>query len=359
MTPPAVVDGRGVDGLAFELPPGLEATEPPEERGLSRDAVKLLVAHRSDGAIEHRTFTDLPSILRPGDLLVVNTSATLPAALGARLPDGTAAAVHLSGCSPSGAWVLELRHLQGSATTPWLDAPAGMVLDLPGGAQARLFGAATGADTSPTRLWTATLAVPMPVLAYLARYGRPIRYGYVARDRPIGVYQTVFADHPGSAEMPSAARPFSAEVVTRLVARGVNFAPFVLHTGVSSPEAHEPPSTEWYRLAESSAALINATRAAGDRVIAVGTTAVRTIETVADESGRVHAAEGWTDLVIGPGRGVRAVDGLITGWHEPQASHLQLLEAVAGRPLLEASYTAALTRRYLWHEFGDSHLILR
>jgi S-adenosylmethionine:tRNA ribosyltransferase-isomerase len=234
-----------------------------------------------------------------------------------------------------------------------------MVLDLSGGGQARLLGAAAGTAAGPVRLWTATLALPLTVLAYLARYGRAIRYGYVDRDRPISAYQTVFADQPGSAEMPSAARPFSAEVVTRLVARGVSFAPFVLHTGVSSPEAHEPPSAEWYRLAEPSAALINATRAAGDRVIAVGTTAVRTLETVADTQGRVHPAEGWTDLVIGPQRGVRAVDGLITGWHEPQASHLQLLEAVAGRTLLEASYTAALARRYLWHEFGDSHLILR
>ncbi|MDQ2726652.1 MAG: S-adenosylmethionine:tRNA ribosyltransferase-isomerase [Actinomycetota bacterium] len=359
MTPAAVVDG-----LAFELPPGLEATEPPEERGLSRDAVRLLVARGQGGSIEHRVFTELPAVLRPGDLLVVNTSATLPAALDARLPDGTTAEVHLAGRSPGGAWVVELRHLDGPATTPWLDAPPGLVLDLPGGGQARLLGA-NGAGPEPNpgggpiRLWAATLALPTPVLAYLTRYGRPIRYGYVTRDRPIGAYQTVFADQPGSAEMPSAARPFSAAVVTRLVARGVSFAPFVLHTGVSSPEAHEPPSAEWYRLAETSAALINATRAAGHRVIAVGTTAVRALETVADEAGHVHAAEGWTDLVIGPARGVRAVDGLITGWHEPQASHLQLLEAVAGRPLLEASYTAALARRYLWHEFGDSHLILR
>ncbi|MDQ2725469.1 MAG: S-adenosylmethionine:tRNA ribosyltransferase-isomerase, partial [Actinomycetota bacterium] len=322
MTPNAVTEG-----LHFELPAGLEATEPPEERGLSRDAVRMLVARRRDGSIEHRTFTDLPAILGPGDLLVVNTSATLPAALDARLPDGTPAAVHLSGRSPSGAWVLELRHLDGPATTPWLDAHAGTVLELPGGAQARLLGSATGTGAGVIRLWAATLALPAPVLAYLTRYGRPIRYGYVTRDRPIGAYQTVFADRPGSAEMPSAARPFSAPVVTRLVARGVSFAPFVLHTGVSSPDAHEPPSVEWYRLAESSVALINATRAAGNRVIAVGTTAVRTLETVADKRGHVHADEGWTDLVIGPERGVRAVDGLITGWHEPQASHLQLLEA--------------------------------
>jgi S-adenosylmethionine:tRNA ribosyltransferase-isomerase len=345
-------------GLAFDLPPGLEATEPPEERGVARDGVKLLVARRPEGSIEHRVFTDLPAILGPGDVLAVNTSATLAAAVDARLPDGTAAEVHVAGRSPGGGWALEVRHLDGTATSPWLDAPAGLVLDLPGGGRARLL-RPQSAGAGPVRVWAVTLALPTPVLDYLARHGRPIRYGYVTRDHPIGAYQTVFADEPGSAEMPSAARPFSAGLVTRLVARGVGFAPFVLHAGLSSPEAHEPPSAEWFRLAPPSAALINAARAAGNRVIAVGTTAVRTLETVADERGRVGAAEGWTDLVIGPGRGVGAVDGLITGWHEPQASHLQLLEAVAGRPLLAASYTAALARRYLWHEFGDSHLILR
>jgi len=196
------------------------------------------------------------------------------------------------------------------------------------------------------------------VLAYLARYGRPIRYRYVDHDRPIGAYQTVFADEPGSAEMPSAARPFSAELVTRLVARGVTFAPFVLHAGVSSPEAHEPPMAEWYRVPPESAASVNAARRAGHRVIAVGTTAVRALETVVDDRGRVHGGEGWTEVVVTPERGVTAVDGIVTGWHEPEASHLDMLEAIAGRDLLDSSYRAALEEGYLWHEFGDSHLIL-
>ncbi len=353
------------DRLHFELPPGLEATQPPEERGLRRDGVKLMVARRAGGSIAHRTFADLVSILDPGDLLVVNTSTTLPAALTGRMPDGTPVGVHLSGRSPAGAWVIELRHLEGTATTPWLDATAGTVVGLPGEARAVLTGPAPAgerarpASLAGTRLWAAQLALPAPVLAYLARHGRPIRYGYVTHDRPIGAYQTVFAEVPGSAEMPSAARPFSAELVTRLVARGIAFAPFVLHAGVSSPEVHEPPQTEWYRLPAASAALVNATRRSGHRVVAVGTTAVRTLETVAAADGAVRAGEGWTDLVVTPERGVRAVDGLISGWHEPEASHLLLLEAVAGRSLLEASYAAALERRYLWHEFGDSHLILR
>ena len=341
--------------LPFVLPPELEATAPPEERGLRRDAVRLLVAHRRDGRLEHRRFTDLPGVLEAGDVLAVNRSATLPASLRGTTGGGRTAELHLSTRLPAGLWVVELRHPAVPASTPWLDAAPGTVVDLPGGARAELLVPAT---TSASRLWVAALTLPSGVLAYLARYGRPIRYHYVDHDRPIGAYQTVFADEPGSAEMPSAARPFSAELVTRLVARGVTFAPFVLHAGVSSPEAHEPPMAEWYRVPPESAASVNAARRAGHRVIAVGTTAVRALETVVDDRGRVHGGEGWTEVVVTPERGVTAVDGIVTGWHEPEASHLDMLEAIAGRDLLDSSYRAALEEGYLWHEFGDSHLIL-
>jgi S-adenosylmethionine:tRNA ribosyltransferase-isomerase len=204
----------------------------------------------------------------------------------------------------------------------------------------------------------ADINLPEPVLPYLARYGQPIRYSYVPQAWPISTYQTVFAEVPGSAEMPSAARPFSAEVITRLVSRGVVIAPFVLHCGVSSPEQHEPPAPEWYRIPPTTAAQVNAARRAGGRIVAVGTTAVRALETVADASGVVHPGEGWTELVVRGDRPVRSVDGLITGWHEPGASHLAMLQAIAGPDLVAASYSAALARRYLWHEFGDSHLVL-
>jgi S-adenosylmethionine:tRNA ribosyltransferase-isomerase len=348
--------------LEFELPPELAATEPPEERGVPRDAVRLMVARRSGNAIEHRWFSDLPSILERGDVLVVNTSATLPAALRGRTDDGRSAQVHLAGRLPDGTWAIELRHpgVGERASTPWLDAATGTTVRLPDGAGVLLLAPLNpGLGVSGVRLWAAQVDLGASPLAYLAAHGRPIRYGYIDRDRPIGVYQTVFADVPGSAEMPSAARPFSAELVTRLAARGVGFAPFVLHCGVSSPEAHEPPALEWYRVPAESAAVINAARDQGHRIVAVGTTAVRALETVADPDGSVHAGSGWTGLVVTPERPVRTIDGLITGWHEPEASHLHMLEAVAGRPLLEASYTAALAGRYLWHEFGDSHLILR
>ena len=208
------------------------------------------------------------------------------------------------------------------------------------------------------RLSVARLELGAAVGAYLARHGRPIRYGYVPLEWPLEAYQTVFAYHPGSAEMPSAGRPFTAELLAELVSRGVLVAPVTLHAGVSSPERGERPYPERYRVPATTARVVNATRSWGGRVIAVGTTVVRALETAADRDGTVRGARGWTNLVVTPDRGLRVVDGLLSGWHDPDASHLQMLEAVAGADLLERSYRAARERGYLWHEFGDVHLIL-
>jgi S-adenosylmethionine:tRNA ribosyltransferase-isomerase len=196
------------------------------------------------------------------------------------------------------------------------------------------------------------------VPAYLATYGRPIRYGHVDHDWPLSAYQTVYADEPGSAEMPSAGRAFTPELITALVARGIGVSPIVLHAGVGSLEAGELPAPEPFRVPATTAARVNATRAQGGRVVAVGTTVVRALETAGDAQGVAHPGEGWTELVVTAERGVRVVDGLLTGWHEPAASHLLMLEAVAGRQMLDDAYRAALAGRYLWHEFGDLHLLL-
>jgi S-adenosylmethionine:tRNA ribosyltransferase-isomerase len=192
---------------------------------------------------------------------------------------------------------------------------------------------------------------------YLDRYGHPIRYSYVPEEWPLEAYQTVFAREPGSAEMPSAGRPFTEELVAQLVSRGVLIAPVTLHAGVSSPELGEPPSPERYRVTEATARIVNAVRGWGGRVIAVGTTVVRALETAANADGIVAAGQGWTSLLVTPETGVRVVDGLLTGWHEPQASHLEMLEAIAGPQLLARSYAEARAHGYRWHEFGDLHLI--
>ncbi len=342
-----------MSALAFELPAPLEAREPPEARGLRRDDGRLLVATRHDGRIVHARFRDLPTFLEPGDLVAINVSATLPAALSAVREDGTSLTLHLSTPAPAGDddhWLVELRR----DSSPFPDARAGERLDLPAGGRTILLAPYAGGR----RLWLARLDLPGTVEAYLARHGLPIRYRHVDRAWPLPVYQNVYALEPGSAEMPSAGRPFTAELITALVARGVVVAPLTLHTGVSSPERHEPPYPERYRVPAETAALVNAVHGWGGRVIAVGTTVVRALETATEPSGTVSPGEGWTNLVVTPERGLWTVDGVLSGWHEPDASHLQLLQAAAGEALLDRSYREALEHGYLWHEFGDSHLVL-
>ena len=346
--------------LAFELPERLEAHEPPEARGLARDEVRLMVASAHDGRIVHGRFRDLPGFLAPGDLVVVNTSATLPAALPARHPDGSMLQLRLStparGAPGDAWWVVELRSANGAS--PFRGVEIGQRYELPGRARAEIVAPEPFASRRSRRLWIARLELPEPLGDYLARHGHPIRYAYVPREWPLASYQTVFAQEPGSAEMPSAGRPFTADLITALVARGVLVAPLTLHTGVSSPERGEAPYPERYRVPGETARLVNAVRSWGGRVVAVGTTVVRALETVAAPDGTVEAGEGWTGLVVTPGRGLRAVDGLLTGWHEPEASHLDMLRAAVPEVLLDRSYSAALEHGYLWHEFGDSHLLL-
>ena len=342
-----------MSALGFELPPGLEADEPPEARGLGRDRVRLLVTNRLHRTIVHAHFGDLAQILVPGDLLVLNTSATLAAALPAARQDGLELELRLStpspGCGADGRWIVELR----DGDAPFDAVAVDDRFDLPGGATAHILEPYAGA-----RLWLAQLELPRPLEAYLAEHGQPIRYGYVPRRWPMAAYQNVYSLEPGSAEMASAGRPFTAELITRLVAGGVLVAPVTLHAGVSSQERHERPYAERYRVPEQSARLINAVRGWGGRVIAVGTTVVRAVETLAEPDGTVTAGKGWTELVVTPERGLRAIDGLLSGFHESQSSHLDLMRAVAGEELLRRSYDAALAHGYRWHEFGDSHLIL-
>jgi S-adenosylmethionine:tRNA ribosyltransferase-isomerase len=346
-------------GIDFALPPELEAHAPPEARGLARDEVRLMVSYRHDDRLVHARFRDLPGFLQAGDVLVINTSGTLPAALPAIRADGGEFRLHLSTRLPGGVWTVELRRLEDGATRPFFAAEAGEVLFLPGGATARLLAPYRMEGHPPSqRLWVASLETPGEWLPYLLEHGKPIRYGYVAEEWPLEFYQTVYAAEMGSAEMPSAGRAFTPEVLTRLLARGVLVVPLLLHTGVASLESHEPPYEEFYHVPPVTAQVVSQARAEGRRVIAVGTTVVRALETVADPPGRVHPGEGWTRLLVTPERGVRAVDGILTGWHEPRATHLALLEAIAGRRHLEAAYRAALEGGYLWHEFGDLHLIL-
>jgi S-adenosylmethionine:tRNA ribosyltransferase-isomerase len=332
----------------------IAALEPPEAHGVTRDGVKLLVA-RPDRLV-HGRFADLGEHLRPGDLLVVNNSATLPAAVdGTRTGDPIA--VHFSTALADHAWVVELRAAT-NPTGPLRDVEPGERIGLPDGAALVVTSSYPNPGVAGSRLWTARLAIEGDVTAYLGRHGRPIRYSYVPRQWPLRSYQTVFARYPGSAEMASAARPFSTDLVTSLVSAGIVIAPITLHACVSSAEPGEPPAAEPFGVPPATARLVNLTRETGGRVIAVGTTVTRALESAAGPDGVAHAESGWTDLVLGPDRPARMVDGLITGWHDAGASHLLLLEAVAGPELVATAYREAVEHDYLWHEFGDSALLL-
>lgn len=339
---------------AFRIPDGAEAAGPPEEFGRARDDVRLLVA-AADG-LRHRRFPELPDELRAGDLLVLNTSATLPAALDAEREDGRPVLVHVSAAPSSSQWLVELRHADSSG--PALEHRPGDHIELPDGVELTL-GAGFPDPTAPMpRIRRCTVTPPTEPIAYLERVGRPIGYSYLRRRYPLAAYQTVYGRTPGSAEMASAGRPFTADLLVELITRGVTIAPVLLHAGVSSPEVGEPPLPERFAVPAETARLVRAARRAGSRIVAVGTTVVRALESAADPAGTVRAAAGETDLVLGPQRPARVVDGLVTGLHAPKASHLRLLQAVAGAELVELAYAAAVERRYRWHEFGDSTLFL-
>lgn len=346
---------RAFPGLAEGAP----ATSPPEARGLARDGVRMLVASASEG-LHPTVVRQLPAVLRPGDLVVLNTSDTLPAALRGVTADGEPVAVHLSTVDPASGgrpdealrstrsrWVVELRR---PGRRPGGD-PA--LLDRTG-AHVAMAGARLHV-TGPyvpghRRLWTAELSTPEPLDSWLAGHGEPIRYGYTSAPWPLAAYRTAHADTPGSAEMPSAGRPITARVLRNLRRRGIDVATVVLHCGLSSPDRDEPPYAEWFAVPPSTLDAV----ARADRVVAIGTTVVRALESAA----RTGRTEGWTDLVVGPGDRLSTVDGLLTGWHPPEASHLRMLAAVADETLLRESYAVAAAQGYQWHEFGDVHLIL-
>jgi S-adenosylmethionine:tRNA ribosyltransferase-isomerase len=399
--------------VRFVLPPELEAAAPPETRGLRRDHVRLLLLDRDSGAVQHHRFDELPMLLEPGDLVVVNDSRTLPASLLGRTAGGSAlevrlaARARLTGAPPWGS----PDPSGGDAAERWAALPLGVPADggdpalvptdarpapppLPPGERLLFAGGLTATvlgrhEEAPPLVWLAFDTGGERLAEALHRAGRPVRYAYVPRPWPLHHYQTMFAAAPGSAEMVSAGRPFTVQTVRALRDRGVGLATISLHAGLSTygnpavDRRFVPP--EAYRVPEATAAAVARCRAAGGRVVAVGTTVVRALETAAaaggvrpegsggtqggppvgrgpggspGQSGEVRAGAGVTRLRIGPGHRLRAVDGLLTGLHEPEASHLDLLGAFVDPEVLGRAYTAALDAGYLWHEFGDVCLVI-
>jgi S-adenosylmethionine:tRNA ribosyltransferase-isomerase len=338
--------------LLFDRPSDLSATRPAESVGRERDAGRLLISDPSGH--RHERFGDLAQFLEPGDLLVVNRSATLPASLPARSESGQFI-LNLSTDYGNGLWLAEPR-LSHASPGPVPNLSAGDKI-WAAGVEARLI-----ADFPDIpRLWFVQVRDDMNQA--MLRCGQPIRYAYLDQAYDLKHYQTLFSSVPGSAEMPSAAYPFTGRVVQRLIDRGVRLASIILHTGVSSLEVEVDEISEHklypepYRVSRATARAVNEAKSANRRVIALGTTVVRALESAWDGSA-VRPSRGFTRLYIHPERGQHVVDGLLTGLHDPLTSHLAMLYTIAGRDLIHDAYAAAAREGYRWHEFGDSHLIL-
>ncbi len=345
--------------FSFKLPPELSAKDPPERRGIARDQVRLMVIDRATARLEHTRFDKLGEFLRPGDLLVFNSSRTLPASLsGCGAPAGPCMQVRLAEHLPDDLWLALLLCLKGDPFSCGLRS--GMQIDFGQG----LTGTVYDCDQNIPRLWKIRFSKSgIDLVELLYRLGEPIRYEYVSAPWDLDYYQTVYAKEPGSAEMPSAGRAFTWKLLFGLKRRGVETAYVVLHTGLSSYmddelDAQYPASEEEYLVSEAAAEKINLTHQKGGRVIAVGTTVVRALETVAHLPGKVHPRHGYTRLHITSDHPLRAVDGLLTGLHEPEASHLDLLTAFLPVEIVREAYEEAVGRGYLWHEFGDLNLIV-
>ena len=341
-----------VSALRFERPAELNAASPAEQRGIARDEVRMLVS--AGGRHEDRRFFELPDLLTPADLIVVNRSATIPASLPARGPMG-AFRLHLSTRYGTRLWLTEPRW---TVTQP---GPVGMTA----GDRLEVAGVlATAVAQHPVhkRLWFVTF--DMPIEPAVERHGRPIHYDYL-RDAPDAeAFQTIFGDRPGSAEMPSAARPFTVRTLRGLADRSVGIATITLHTGVSSLDVDATSTNEIELYAEpfevpaNTVAAIEATQRRDGKVIAVGTTVVRALES-AVRNGRLEPKRGFTRRVVRPGQHHGVADALLTGFHDSATSHLAMLFAFAGRRTVVDAYEVAIARDYLWHEFGDVHLLWR
>jgi S-adenosylmethionine:tRNA ribosyltransferase-isomerase len=345
--------------FSFVLPQELAATAPPERRGVPRDQVRLLVIDRWSGRVEHTRFDQLGDHLRPGDLLVFNSSRTLPASLGGCTgPGGPCLEVRLAEHLPDDSWLALLVCREGEPFACGLRE--GLVVSFGQGLTATVH----ERDAAIPRLWRLRFSRSgSELIDQLYRLGRPIRYEYVSQPWGLDYYQTVYAREPGSAEMPSAGRAFTWKLLFALQQRGIESAHILLHTGLSSYlddelDALHPASEEEYFVGVEAAEKVRRARAAGRRVIAVGTTVVRALESAVGPDGHVRAGHGYTRLHVTAGHRLRAVDGLLTGLHEPEASHLDLLTAFLPAERVRSAYEGAVRLGYLWHEFGDLNLIV-
>jgi len=343
--------------IQFDLPKHLACPLPTEERNMERDEVRLLVTTNS-GQTAHTTFNQLPGFLQKGDVLIVNTSATVPSALPVSLPGDKQGRLHVSTKLNNNEWLIEIREVTGNKTSRWHEGEEAMTLQLPL-SQTVILKKKFYKNDHWLHLWIAEFNVNQPLQKYLSANAQPIQYEKLDRQYPLSYYQAFFSFHPGSAEMPSAGRGFTKNLVERLLKKGIVLAPVILHTGVSSLEENETPYPEYMEVDPVTASIINTAKSQYRRIIAVGTTAIRAIETAVNNEGLVLPYKGNTELFIDENYSMKVIDGLLTGFHEPKASHLNMLQSIAGYDHLDKAYKEAIREGYYWHQFGDLHLILQ
>src|ERR1043166_8889352 len=340
----------------FHVPERLIPLSPPELRGERRDQARMVVLHRAERRVEHSRFDRLGEYLRAGDVLVVNDTLM----------------VHdqLKGRSSRGALTLVLfgHHADGwhASARPASRAARGLVVRI-GGVELR----AVLVRRTVGDLWLVRFEHEGDFYELLERHGERTLPLYKPLRERMETYRNVYARVPGSLEIPSAGLHFTEEMLGRLMRSGVAVVPITLHIGLTELQQYRHITeeevedhrvgAEWYRVRPASARAINGARRRGGRVVAVGTSVVRTLETVATETragARVRAGEGWTELYIYPGHRYKAVDAMLTNLHEPRSSHLLLVAAFAGKEFTLGAYRELVRARYRFDLFGDSMLIL-
>ncbi|MFK7936460.1 MAG: S-adenosylmethionine:tRNA ribosyltransferase-isomerase [Saprospiraceae bacterium] len=344
------------DIINFNLPNHLACPKPTELRNISRDDVRLLVTS-DNGVEEHTYFRNFTDYLKAGDVLVVNTSATQLAAFPIVLPNGKKGRIHFSTQMNNTEWLAEIRVIKGNKTVRWQAGEVNMVFELAAGLTIQLKSNFYESRTM-LNLWRVEIKTVRDFQSYRNEYGQPIRYENLDKPYPLDYFQTFFSFHAGSSEMPSAGRGFTPELIDKLLQKGVVFAPILLHTGVSSLEENESPYPEYFEVNPITAAILNHAKSNDNRIISVGTTAIRAVESATNEVGKVISQKGHTNLYIKSDYQMKTVNSLLTGFHEPKASHLHMLQALAGVRHIARAYTAAIDHAYYWHQFGDLHLIL-
>lgn len=334
----------------FDLPERLIAQHPLAQR----DSSRLLVLDRATGSVSHRRFTDLPDYLNPGDCLVMNNSRVIPARLMGHA-EGRTTPIEVLLLTDHGGGLWEC------LTRPGKKTREGVKLTFGGGLLT-----ATVESVNPTDgnrfLRFHYDGIFLEILEKLGSMPLP-PYIKEKLDDPER-YQTVYSKTPGSAAAPTAGLHFTRELLARIEEKGVKLAFVTLHVGLGTfrPVKEDEITdhimhSEWYTMDEQTAKIINDTRAAGGKIWAVGTTATRTLETIATGDGTVRAQSGWTDIFIYPGYRFKAVDHLVTNFHLPESTLMMLISAFATREQVMAAYAEAVKKEYRFFSFGDSMLL--